>query len=147
MGIYKRLADVPDGRRLNQYAAAYDGRDVWDEFLTMYLFDRFDSERFKEDARRAGRRWESHMDSRGRHHALATPADVDAWCEHLLDTLAIKTAYNQYWVQIERFYSWLQQQRAHPHTYQPVLMAAANGEHASDLWSEKIGRAHGGDTE
>jgi site-specific recombinase XerD len=144
MGIYKRLGDVPDERRLRLYETQYENRDVWNEFLTTYLFERFGSDRFKEDARRAGRRWKTHTQSRGRHHALATPDDVEAWCEHLIDTLAIKTAYNQYWVRIERFYSWLQGHRAHPHAYNPALMAAESGKHASEIWAEKIRRGHGG---
>lgn len=99
VGIYKRLDEVPEHRRLRRYADAYNGRDVWEEFLTGFLFERYDSRRFVEDARRAGRRWRSHMDTRGRHHALATPADVEAWCEALLDDLTRKTAYNQYWAE------------------------------------------------
>lgn len=40
MGVYKRLTDVPARYRLSQFAGEYDGRDVWEEFLTEYLFDR-----------------------------------------------------------------------------------------------------------
>ena len=143
MGVYKRLDEVPDHRRLQQHAEAYADRDVWTTFLTEYLFERFDSDRFKEDARRAGRYWKEHMAERGRHHALATPADVETWMAALTDRMKLKTAYNQYWVRIERFYWWLQRHTDHPHSYQPVLMAAAEGGAAGDIWAEKLSRRDG----
>ena len=147
MGVYKRLDDVPDHHRLQQYSSTYEGYDMWKEFLSECLFERYDSERFKEDARRAGERWKAHVEARGRHHALATPEDVETWCQKLLDRLKIKTAYNSYWIRIERFYTWLQWHREHPHTYQPVLMAAANGGAAGEIWDEKIRRGRGVSTE
>lgn len=144
MGVFKRLDDVPERYRLHHHAAAYDGRDVWSEFLSEYLFPRFNSGRFKEDARRAGRYWKEHMADRDRHHALATPADVETWMADLLDRLKLKTAYNSYWVRIERFYWWLQWRTDHPHNYHPVLMAAANGEASEEIWEEKMARRRGG---
>lgn len=144
MGAYKRLSDVPDRYRLHHHADAYADRDVWGEFLTEYLFPRFDSDRFKQDARRAGRYWKDHMTDRGRHHALATPSDVEAWMVNLTDRLKIKTTYNQYWVRVERFYWWLQWHTEHPHTYHPVLMAAADGKAATEVWAEKMARRRGG---
>ena len=104
IGIYKQLEDVPPGRRLSQYESEYETRDVWDEFMAEVLLERYTAERSVRDAERAGRRWAEYMETRGRHHALATPTDVEAWCQHLVDTLKIKTAYNSYWVRIERFY-------------------------------------------
>lgn len=140
IGIYKDIESIPKERRLHQYSAEYDGEDIWETFLTTHLFEKFDSERFVEDARRAGRRWKAHMEKRGRHHALATPKDIEAWCDELLDDLKVKTAYNSYWVRVERFYKWLYWHRDHPHCYNPVLMAAANGGAAGVVWEEKIGR-------
>lgn len=144
MGVYKRLSDVPDRYRLHHHAAAYDGRDVWAEFLTEYMFPRYDSDRFKEDAQRAGRYWKEHMADCGRHHALATPADVEVWMAHLTEHLQLKTAYNSYWVRVERFYWWLQWHTEHPHAYHPVLMAANEGESAGTVWEEKMARRRGG---
>lgn len=143
LGVYKALDQVPDRYRLQNHANAYGGRDVWDEFLTGHLFEKYDSERFKEEARRAGRYWKEHMDSRGRHHALATPADIESWVAGLLDDRKVKTAYNCYWVRIERFYSWLQWHTEHPHVYNPVLMAATDGEASGAVWEEKMARRQG----
>ena len=144
LGVYKSLDDVPDRYRLRNHTATYDARDVWDEFLTDHLFQTYNSERFKEDAIRAGRYWKEHMDARGRHHALATPADVEAWMSDLLDRVKVKTAYNSYWVRVERFYSWLQWHTEHPHVYNPVLMAAADGDASQTVWDEKMARRRGG---
>ncbi|EMA43158.1 hypothetical protein [Halococcus saccharolyticus] len=147
MGVYKTLDEVPDRYRFYQHAAAYDGRDVWDEYLETHLWERGSSDKFKKDTRLVERRWKAHMDDRGRHHALATPEDVNAWFESLLDQLALWSAYTPYWVRIEDFYRWLQWHTDHPHTYHPVLMAAAEYDAASKVWAEKIrGKPTGGST-
>jgi hypothetical protein len=144
IGIYKELEDVPVNRRLSQYESEYENRNVWDEFMANVLLEQYTSERSVRDAERAGQRWRDYMDARGRHHALATPTDVEAWCQHLVDTLKIKTAYNSYWVRIERFYTWLYWHRSHPHCYNPVVMAAIDGDASGKIWEEKISRGNGG---
>lgn len=140
MGVYKRLEEVPAEHRLRSYRDRYEGLDVLETFLTEYLFDRYSSDRFVEDTRRAARRWKEHMSARGRHHALATPRDVEAWCSDLVDRYVPKTSYNSYWVRIERFYRWLRWHTDHPHLYDPVLMAAAEYPAAGSIWDEKISR-------
>lgn len=140
MGVYKQHDDVPTERRLEQFHHQYEDEDTYETFLTEYLFERYDSDRTKEKYRLAGRRWKAHIEARGRHHALARPADVDSWMADLVGQVSLNTAYNVYWVKIERFYEWLQNHPDHPHLYQPVLMAAANFEHAGVVWETKIGR-------
>lgn len=143
LGAFKSLDQVPDQHRLRAYRDTYRDRDVWQEFLTNHLFETHHSDRFKEDARRAGRYWKDHMADRVRHHALATPDDVETWMETLLDGRTLGTAYNGYWVRIERFYDWLVWHTDHPHLYNPVLMAAAKGGAASTVWEEKMSRRDG----
>lgn len=143
-GVYTALEDVPDEHRLRTYTDAYADRDVWTEFCEDHLFDQHDSERFQHNARRAGEHWVAHCRARERHHALATPADVESWCGALLAERAVSTAYNQYWVRIERFYTWLQRSRAHPHVYHPVRMAAVEGDAARQIWQEKMDRGREG---
>lgn len=138
MGVYKTLSDVPNRYRFHQYAAAYDGRDIWNEYLENHLWERGSSKRFKRDTRLVERRWKDFMRERGRHHALATPEDVNAWFADLLDDLVPWSAYTPYWVRIEDFYEWLQWHTKHPHNYHPVLMAAAEYDAASKVWDEKI---------
>jgi len=140
MGVYKRLEDVPTERRFEQFHDEYEGEDTYETFLTEYLFEKYNSDRTKEKYRLAGRRWKDHVEKRGRHHALAHPVDVDSWMADLLDQVSLNTAYNVYWVKIERFYRWLQNHPDHPHLYHPVLMAAANFEHPGTVWEEKIAR-------
>lgn len=137
MGIFKTLADVPDRYRLKQHAAAYDGRDVWEQYLSEDLFNRVTGERGREDARRAGQRWKDHMAERGRHHALAMPEDVDEWADMLNAQYSPRqSAY--YWTKIEQFYGWLQYHTEHPHVYNPVLMAAVGQSPAHTVWEHKI---------
>jgi len=140
MGVYKQLSAVPQHRRLARYAYAYAGSDTYDRFLTEDVFEQYDTERTEEKYRLAGRRWKTHLTERGRHHALARPADVDSWVGELLDRVSLNTAYNTYWVKLERFYTWLQRHPDHPHVYHPVLMSAANHEHASTVWDRKLQR-------
>jgi hypothetical protein len=145
MGIYKRLADVPDRYRLSQYAAAYEGHNVWQEYLDQCLFDRLQSERSRRDARRVGQHWRDHTSDRGRHHALATPEDVEMWFADQLDRLAIETVYTHRYVWLEGFFSWLQSHTEHPHVYHPVWMAAADSTALAtgSLWQYKIDRTRG----
>lgn len=144
IGVYKYLEDVPDRYRLSQHASAYKGRDVWEEFLTNHLFEKYNTKRFKEDVRRAGERWKDHMTEQDRHHALATPLHVEAWCKELVAQYKMRTAYNEYWVRIERFYDWLQWHTEHPHVYQPVLMAADQYDASGQIWEEKLRRGREG---
>ena len=147
MGIYKRLHEVPDRYRLEQYASSYRNRDVWAEWLTArqnedgelstYLQRRLDI---------TERSWKEHMKSRGRHHALAGPDDVETWVEAFVDgTWQLRTIYEGYWVHVAQFYHWLRFHTDHPHAYDPVLMAAADSGASSRVWACKVERWEGRD--
>jgi len=136
--MYKHIDDVPDRHRLYQHAAAYEGRDVWEEYLTEDFFEKFDSDYTRKVTRRAGADWKDHMADRGRHHALATPKDVETWCVTLLERMKTASAYRNYWPKLERFYSWLHTHTEHPHVYHPFRMAAAEYPNASRIWARKI---------
>lgn len=140
MGIYNHIDDVPESQRFERYEDQYDGRDVWATFLKDHLFDIYGAERSREKAKRAGRRWKQHVRARDRHHALVRPRDVESWCGALLERVTLDTAYNNYWVCLERFYHWLARHPDHPHRYDPVLMAATHYEHAGAIWATKIER-------
>lgn len=146
MGVYNRLEEVPDKLRLECHRDEYSGRDVWEEFAIEQR-EKYTSKLFAEVDARAEREWKAHMVVRGRHHALATPEDVDLWCRALLVKCAVATVHNPYWVRLEAFYSWLQNHVEHPHVYHPVLMAAANYETAETIWEEKFGELDGDDNE
>lgn len=143
MGIYKQLSDVPPARRFERYSDLYRNVDTYSEFLQTHYSERISSERAMKDARLAGRRWKRHMEQRGRHHALATPVDVEVWMSNLLDKVSMNTAYNVYWVKLEYFYWWLQRRIDHPHSYHPFLMAAAQHPAAGNVWEKKLGRWRG----
>ena len=142
MGVYKRLADVPDRYRLHHHADAYEGLEVWAEFMSYEREEYgYDSYRYEQNSATCEHRWKEHMADRGRHHALAQPADVETFMSGLLDRMKVETAYQTYWSRLEAFYDWLQWHTEHPHHYHPVLMAAAESEYAALLvWEEKIGK-------
>lgn len=140
MGVYKRLEDVPDRYRLYHHAAAYDGRDIWEEYLTTHLFADRPASDVPREKRRFGERWKGHMTSR--HHALATPGDVASWSAELNKDYAAITAVH-YWTTIERFYWWLLEHAEHPHVYHPFLMAAATDDETRAIWDTKVKHARG----
>lgn len=144
MGIFKTLTDVPSRYRLYQHAAAYDGEDTYNEYLTEKLLPAYPdaTDKYHESIRRAGRRWKGHMAERGRHHALATPEDVETWCADLLGSLTLDTVCQQYWRRINGFYSWLQAHPDHPHTYHPVLMAVARYPNSKEVWNRNMTRGN-----
>lgn len=139
LGVYKRLEDVPAKHRFERYEREYSDRNVWQEFCEYHEYQQGTSSNFRRDVDRVGSNWIDHMDAIGRHHALATPDHVETWCEQLVAAKSDSTAYN-YWVRIKRFYEWLQRHVAHPHVYNPVLMAAVNGGAAGRIWDIKLAK-------
>jgi hypothetical protein len=138
MGVYKRLEDVPTEQRLEQYADCYEGRDIWNDWAEQATAS--NGERYEMYVERTERSWKSHMTERGRHHALARPADVEAWSESILDRCKPLSAYQIYFTKLEAFYTWLQFHTGHPHLYHPVWMAAANFDATATIWDAKIAR-------
>lgn len=145
MGIYKSLSEVPDKYRLHHEAAAYDGRDVWAAFEADKTED-FDAKATRDRYEKAGRYLRSFMDGESRHHALADPEHIEAFLTALRDgevgrhshTRKLQTVYFEYYQPVEQFYTWLQWHADHPHVYHPVLMAAASGGYAREVWERKI---------
>jgi len=136
LGVYKRIEDVPDRYRLHLHADAYAGRDTWQTFCEDHEYAQGDHARYEEEVDRAGEVWKAHMADRGRHHALATPADVEAWCAELVEGRSLRRAHD-YWLRVNRFYKWLQWHTEHPHVYNPVLIAADMGGNAGMVWEWK----------
>jgi hypothetical protein len=148
-GCQKRLSDVPPGDRFATYAERYDGWDVWADFRASRS-NEFDSQGYERTFTKTARSWKAHLRERGRHHALAQPADVETWCAALAASRTRRTVYSQYWVRLEEFYTWLRFHADHPHRYQPVLMAAATTDTAGRIWETKLGRLDttgGGETD
>lgn len=144
MGVFKRLEDVPERYRFARYADEYAVRDVWAEYVTS-LPSTYDSNHFRATLRKTGDSWKAHVQARGRHHALATPNDVETWCVKLAETRQLDTVNSEYFVRVEGLYDWLQFHPKHPHVYQPVLMAAANFETARAVWETKFDRGGAAD--
>jgi len=138
LGVFKQLADVPTGRRLHQYSSAYEGKDTWADYRERHDL----SERMSYEWGLFSDRWKSHMDDRGRHHALARPSDVEAWSEWMTSQFSINRAY-QHWNVIEGFYEWLKWHTDHPHAYNPFHMAAQKDDSsARKIWTEKMVKAN-----
>ena len=136
MGIYKTLDEVPDRYRLHRFSAAYQGEDTWQEFAEQQEYPRV-SEKQQTEVDRAGDHWKAFMAERERHHALATPEDVEAWCADLLAGKSLRRSHD-YFLRVRRFYDWLQDDAQHDHRHHPVLIAANEGEAAHRIWRYKI---------
>lgn len=138
LGVFKALPDVPDSRRFHQYARTYSERDTWGAYRATVSL----SDTMSEEWQRFIRRWKTHMDEQGRHHALATPADVEAWSVALLGRFGVDRSY-QHWNVIEGFYDWLKWHTDHPHAYNPFHMAANDLDSAArEIWSYKMKKAN-----
>lgn len=133
LGAYRRLGDVPERYRLGQHADAYEGRDTWRQFVEATILSGSNSEQTIRRVERQGAYWRSFMNGRGRHHALAEPADVEAYAGSLLEQKADRTAA-AYFRRLRSFYGWLLTSTEHPHVYSPVLMAADAGGDAAEIW-------------
>lgn len=136
LGVYARLADVPDRYRLSHHAEAYENRDTWQEFCEEYEYAEGSHGGYEAEVDRVGDAWKAFMADRDPHHALATPHDVDAWCAHLLSEKSERRTYD-YWLRVNRFYDWLQWHTDHPHVYNPALMAPVMDEAARVAWDVK----------
>lgn len=127
-GIYKSLDQIPDHHRLRVYAQEFSERDIWGEYMTIYGSpERETTKKNHQYLEKVEARWKAFMESRGRHHALCTPADANGYATHLREECCVSpvTATN-YWIYIERFYRWLFHHTEYPHRYHPFVMAAAN---------------------
>lgn len=139
MGVYKRLSDVPDRYRFSFHEESYEGRDVWQEFCDDYEHEQGTYGRYEKEVDLVGDHWKTFMTGRGRHHALATPKDVESWCSDLLSEMSTRRSHD-YFLRVRRFYDWLQWHTEHLHVYNPALMAAAEGEAAGEVWEYNVRR-------
>lgn len=138
LGVFKSIDEVPESRRFHQYTSAYEGEDTWAAYRAEFEL----SERMSEEWARFSRRWKTHMDERGRHHALATPQDVEAWSQSLLSQFSVDRCY-QHWNVIEGFYEWLKWHTEHPHAYNPFHMAATDADSTTrKIWTRKMEKAN-----
>ena len=156
MGVFKSIDDVPDRYRLSNYADQFRGEDTWSWYLTL----RFDGTLSQAqgnlgksragEVERCGRYFKNFMHrERGTHHALATPADIEAFLSAVKDgyknptkqSRSISTVYDTYFAPVNRFYDWLQAWVDFPHRHHPVLMACANGGVARECWTYRMDKA------
>lgn len=139
-GVYQRYEDVPERYRLETYIDEYRGKWTWGEYLLEELYPEHEpvSDWMKKTIQRAGDSWLDHTGERGRHHALATPEDVETWCESLLEGRKRRTVYEVYFVRIYQFYEYLTMDYEHPHVYNPLLLAAVEGGAAREVWMHRV---------
>lgn len=137
LGVFKSLEEVPDFYRLSTYSVEYEDRDVWAEWIDEEKNDLAKSTR-KYKYGRAEKLWKSHMEGRGRHHALANPSDVESFLADQLDQVQKETVWNTRYDQLYQFYNWLMFHTDYLHVYNPVLMAAVDGEAAREMWDYRV---------
>lgn len=140
-GPFQSYSEIPARYRLETYTADYAGEDTWQEYVENVLYEEHgeDSLQIQRTLRRGGKSWLEHMAARDRHHALARPEDVAAWCRDLQDSdRARRTTYECYFVRVYEFYDYLKRSYRHPHVYNPVLLAAIDDEATRDLWAYRV---------
>lgn len=147
-GALQHLEEIPSRYRLETYESEYRGEDVWDDYVHQVVLQEHDSERMRRTLRLAGDSWLEHMHDRGRHHALASPDDANAWCEDLIEEKARRTCYDYYFIRIYDFYDYLRSSSQHPHLYNPLVLAATRYDTVRHIWMHRIDeRSRGNDNE
>lgn len=136
IGVYKTLDQVPLHSRLSTSERAFAGRDVWAEYVEAELPDAAKTVQYETGL--VEESWKNHMQQRGRHPALARPADIESWFAELIDRMQTKRAYNPYWVRVDEFYTYLLWHTEYPHSYHPPRMAAGQNGVTRDVWEFKV---------
>lgn len=139
-GVFQYFNEIPHRYRLETYASQYEGEDTWNIFVHEVALEEHDSKRVRRTLRLGGGSWLEHMEERGRHHALASPEDANAWCEKLLDEKARRTCYEYYYLRVYDFFEHLKFSCQHPHLYNPLLLAAINYDAARHVWMFRVDR-------
>lgn len=139
-GIFQQYSDIPVRYRLETYASQYKHDETLDRYLEQVYFE--DESEVSGSMRRRAYRfrnsWMDHMGERDRHHALATPEDVDTWCQMLLEHCTARTSYKTYYCRVYNFYEHLKGSYRHPHLYNPLLLAAIEFEPTHEIWSHRV---------
>lgn len=119
---YSLFDCLPEERQLCNYEDQFAGRDVWKE----YVNDQYSEEigdRRKRQLETVERKWKQFCEKKGCHHALASPAIINDWCEVLLDGRKPITVSRGYLRYVNKFYRYLMWNEDYPHTYNPVQFA------------------------
>lgn len=143
-GAMQHFDEIPERYRLETYTGQYRGDNTWERYVDEVLLEEKDSDRIRQTARLGGNSWLEHMADRPRHHALASPEDVNEWCEMHLGERTRKTIYEYYFVRVYDFYEHLKHSNQHPHLYNPFLLAAIEFEATRSVWMVRIDRRNGG---
>jgi hypothetical protein len=139
-GIFQEYGDIPARYRLETYTQHYDGVDTLQRYYDEVYYPAHEpvSDWMEEQIERVATSWKNHMADRNRHHALATPQDVDLWCQDLLEFCSPKTSYKSYFRRIYNFYNYLQDSHQHPHLYNPLLLAAIEYDATYRVWQYRV---------
>ena len=139
-GIFQQYEDIPARYRLETYVHQYQDDDTLDRYLDQAYFKNKSevSDSMRRRVQRFRDSWMDHMAERDRHHALATPEDVDTWCQTLLERCTARTSYRTYYYRIYNFYEHLKTSYRHPHLYNPLLLAAIEYEPTYEIWSHRV---------
>jgi hypothetical protein len=137
-GALQYFDEIPQRYHLDTYSAQYRGEDIWNQYVENVVLKEHNSERIQRTLRLGGNSWLEHMDKTRRHHALATPEDVNSWCENLREEKARRTCYDYYFVRIYDFYDYLKSSCRHPHLYNPLLLAAVRYDAARAIWMHRV---------
>lgn len=131
LGIFKTLEEVPPEYRLRRHEQLFAGRDAY----AAWQAENINAEWARKESGRVERRWKTHMDARSRHHALATPTDVETFLTELANDVKIDRLYSPYWLYLKRFYHWMAWHTDYPHRYNPVLMACVEHPTSETIWN------------
>jgi len=139
-GIFQSYSEIPARYRLETYSQYYEGEDTLEDYYEEVYFPARApvTDSLRKRANRAKGSWIEHMQDRDRHHALAKPQDVNAWCDDVLNSCSTKVSYETYYSRILNFYNYLKSNHRHPHLYNPLLLAAIEYDAAYQVWYYRV---------
>ncbi len=135
--IFRDFSTITPEYRLEYHAGRYTDDAVWDEYVAHKAAQRggVAAETRRKRYGIARERLAEVCAERGRHYAVARPADVEAFFEseaHLSDHVFRDRRF----MPVYGFFEYLRYHTDHPHEYNPVLLAAFDADsHARRGWN------------
>ena len=139
LGVYKRVEDVSERYRFENFKNDVVAEEVWDAFDAAELEGMSYSTR-KYKYEKAYREWCDYCEDRGVHPVFADPQDVEG---HIAEQVEVVSSLET--VHIARFrplylwYRWMQFHADYDHRYNPCVMAVLLEGAVYDVWALRLG--------
>lgn len=137
--VYDSYTDIPDDKKLRSYSSEFAQMDPWSDFIEVRYSEEEYSENYRDHISNVESKWKGYCEDEGRHHALASPAIVNGWCEQWPDSTKDLTIKSGYLVHVNSYYRFMMCHFDYPHLYNPVQFAVQNFPKVQSIWKQTGG--------